>query len=141
MDLTNRVFRPYLDKFVVVFIDDILIYSKDREEHADHLKMVLQTLKEHQLYGKLNKCEFWLEEVVFLGYAGAKEAIKVDLHKVKAITKWLRPTNVTKVRSFLGLTDYYQRIIKDFLKIASPLTNLLKKANKFEWTEKCERAF
>jgi len=83
----NRVFRPYLDKFVVVFIDNILIYSKDKDEHADHLSMVLQTLREHQLYGKLKKCKFWLEEVVFLGHVVTKEGIKVDPQKVKAITE------------------------------------------------------
>jgi len=107
MDLMNRVFRPYLDKFVVVFIDDILIYSKDREEHADHLRMVLQTLREHQLDGKLKKCEFWLGEVVFLGYVVTKVGIKGGSQKAKAITEWSRPTNVTEIRSFLGLASYY----------------------------------
>jgi len=122
----------------VVLIDDILIYSKDKEEYADHLMMVLQTMREHQL---CKKCEFWLEEVVFLGYVVTKEEIKVDSQKVKAIMEGSRPTNVTEIRSFLGLAGYYRRFIKDFLKMASPLTNLLKKANKFEWTEKYERAF
>jgi len=110
-------------------------------EHADHLRMVLQTLREHQLYGKLQKCEFWFEKVVFLGHVVTKEGIKVDPRKVKAITEWSRPTNITEITGFLGLSGYYRRFIKDFLKIASPLTNLLKKANKFEWTEKCKRAF
>jgi len=87
MDPINRVFRPYLDKFVVVFIDNILIYSKDRDEHVDHLRMVLQTLREHQLYDKLKKCEFWLEKVVFLGHVVIKEGIKVNSQKVKAITE------------------------------------------------------
>jgi len=137
----NRVFRAYLDKFIVVFIDDSLIYSKDREENADHLRMVLQTLREHQLYGKLKKCEFWLEEMEFLGHVLTKEGIQVDPQKVKAITEWSRPTNVTEIRSFLGLAGYHRRFVKDFSKIALPLTNLLKKANKFEWIEKCERAF
>ena len=90
MDLMNRVFRPYLDKFVVVFIDDILIYSKNRDEHADHLRMVLQTLREHQLYGKLKKSELSLEKVVFLGHVVTKEGIKVDPQKVKTITEWSR---------------------------------------------------
>jgi len=141
MDLMNRIFRPYLDTFVVVFVDDILIYSKDKEELADHFRTVLQALREHQLYGKLKKCEFWLEEVVFLGHVVTKEGIKVDPQKVKAIIEWPRPTNVTEIRSFLGLAGYYRRFLKDFSKIASPLTNLLKKANKFEWTKKCEKAF
>jgi len=116
MDLMNRVFRPYLDKFMVVFIDDILIYSMDIDEHADHLRMVLQTLREHQLYGKLKKCEFWLEEVVFLGHVVTKEGIKVEPQKVKAITEWLMPTNITEIRSFLGLIGYYRRFVKDFSK-------------------------
>jgi len=141
MNLMNRVFRPYLDKFLVVFIDDILIYSKDMEEHANHLKVVLQTLREHQLYSKLKKCEFWLEELVFLGHVVTKEGTKVDPQKVKAITEWSRPTNVTEIRRFLHLAGYYRRFVKDFMKIASPLINLLKKVNKFEWTEKCDRAF
>jgi len=101
IDHMNRVFRPYLDKFVAVFINDILIYSKDREVHVDHLRIVLQTLREHHLYGKLKKCEFWLEEVVLLGHVLIKEAIKVDPQKVKAITEWSRPTNVTKIKSFM----------------------------------------
>jgi len=88
MDLMNRVFRPYLDKFVVVFIDEILIYSKDKEEHTEHLQIVLQTLREQQLYAKLKKCEFWLEEVVFLGHVVSNEGIKVYPQKIKAITEW-----------------------------------------------------
>ena len=94
MDLMNRVFRPYLDKFVVVFIDDILICSKSGQEHAQHLRTVLQTLREHQLYAKL-KCEFWLEEVVFLGHVVSKEGIKVDPQKIKAIMEWPRPVSYT----------------------------------------------
>ena len=125
----------------MVFIDDILEYSKDKEEHAHHLQIVLQTLREHQLYAKLKKCEFWLEEVVFLGHVVSKEGIKVDPQKVKAIMDWLRPTNVTEIRSFLRLAGYYRRFIKDFSKISSPLTNLLKKVVKFEWSSKCEEAF
>jgi len=114
MDLMNQVFRPYLDKFVVVFIDDILVYSKDKEEHAHHLQIVLQTLREHQLYAKLKKCEFWLEEVVFLGHVVSKEGIKVDPEKMKVIMEWPRPTNVIEVRSFLRLAGYYKRFVKDF---------------------------
>jgi len=141
MDLINRAFRPYLDKFVLVLIDDIFIYFKDKEECADHLRMVSQSLREYQLYGKLRKCEFWLGEVVLLGHVVTKEGTKVDPQKVKAITEWSRPTNVTEVRSFLGLAGYYRRFVKDFSKIASLLTNPLKKVNKLEWTKKCERAF
>jgi len=108
----------------VVFIDDILIYSKDREEYADQLRTVLQTLKEHQLYCKLKKCEFWFEEMLFLGHVIIKEGIKINPQKVKAITEWSRPTNVTKIKSFLGLAGYYRKFVKDFSKIASSLTNL-----------------
>jgi len=133
MDLLNRVFRSYLDKFI------LMINSKDKEEHADQLRTVLQALREQQLYGKLKKCEFWFEEVVFLGQVVTKEGIKVDPQKVKVIIEWPKPTNVTEIRSFLGLAGYYRRFIKDFSKIASPLTNLLKKANKFKWTERCEK--
>jgi len=93
------------------------------------------------LYAKLKKCEFWLEEVVFLGHVVCKEGIKVDPQKIRAIVDWPRPTNVTEVRSFLGLAGYYRRFIKDFSKISSPLTNLLKKVVKFEWSSKCEEAF
>ena len=104
MDVMNGVFRTYLDKFVVVFIDDILIYSKDKEEHTNHLRTMLQTLRKHQLYAKLKKCEFWLTEVTFLGHAVTKEGIKVDPQKINAVTEWPRPTNVTEVRSFSGFS-------------------------------------
>ena len=97
MDLMNRVFRPFLDKFIIVFIDDILVYSKTREEHANHLRMVLKTLEEHKLYAKLKKCEFWLEKVQFLGHIVTKDGISVDLTKVEAIVNWPRPTNVSEV--------------------------------------------
>jgi len=141
MDVMNGVFRTYLDKFVVVFIDDILIYSKDKEEHTNHLRTMLQTLRKHQLYAKLKKCEFWLTEVTFLGHAVTKEGIKVDPQKINAVIKWPRPTNVTKVKSFLSLVGYYRRFMKDFLKMASPLTKLLKKPTKFEWSNKSEEEF
>src|SRR5262249_43459400 len=101
MDLMNRVFRQYLDKFVVVFIDDILVYSRGAEEHDKHLRIVLQTLREHQLYAKLSKCEFWLSSVSFLGHVISKEGIQVDPKKVKAVSNWPRLTNVTEIRSFL----------------------------------------
>ena len=141
IDLMNRVFRPYLDKFLVVFTDDILVYSRDKVEHTQHLHIILQTLTKHQLYAKLKKYKFWSEEVVFLGHGVSKARIKVYPQKIKAIMEWPKSTNVTKVRSFLGLVGYYRRFVKDFLKIASPLTNLLKKVVKFEWTSKCEEAF
>ena len=111
MDLMNRVFKQYLDKFVIVFIDDILIYSRDKEEHKEHLKIVLQVLKEKQLYAKFKKCEFWLEQVVFLGHVVSKDGISVDPSKVEAVIKWPTPTNVSEVRSFLGLAGYYRRFV------------------------------
>ena len=105
----------------VVFIDDILVYSRTKEEHAKHLRTVLQTLRQHKLYAKLSKCEFWLSEVTFLGHVISKEGIEVDPQKVKAIIEWTRPTSITEVRSFLGLAGYYRRSVQDFSKIALPL--------------------
>ena len=132
MDLMNRVFRPYLDQFVVVFIDDILVYSRDEQEHEQHLKIVLQTLREKKLYAKLSKCDFWLKEVSFLGHIVSVEGIRVDPTKIEVVINWKPPRSVTKVRSFLGLVGYYKRFVKGFSVIASPLTKLLKKGVKFE---------
>jgi len=125
----------------VVFIVEILVYSKDKEEHAQHLPIVLQTLLEHQLYAKLKKCKFWLEEVELFRHVVSKEGIKVDPQKIKVIMEWHWPTNVTEVQSFFGLAGYYRRFVKDFSNITSPLINLLKKVVKFEWTNKWEEAF
>ncbi|KAG8483479.1 hypothetical protein CXB51_023145 [Gossypium anomalum] len=141
MDLINRIFRPYLDKFVVVFIDDILIYSHDETEHAEHLRTVLQILKDNQLYAKFSKSEFWLREVGFLGHIVSGEGIKVDPSKISAIVNWKPPRNVLEVRSFLGLAGYYRRFAEGFSMIATPLTRLLRKDIKFEWTEKCQQSF
>lgn len=141
MDLMHRTFRPYLDKFVVVFIDDILVYSKDREAHEGHLREVLSTLREHQLYAKLSKCEFWLEKVAFLGHVISKEGILVDPAKITAVSEWPTPKRATDIRSFLGLAGYYRRFVKDFSIIARPMTNLMKKENKFLWSQECEEAF
>ncbi|XP_071901550.1 uncharacterized protein [Coffea arabica] len=136
-----RVFKKYLDQFVVVFIDDILIYSKTREEHVKHLEIVLQILREQKLYAKFSKCEFWLDEIFFLGHKVSKEGIAVDPAKVEAVMNWKQPESPTEVRSFLGLAGYYRRFIKDFLKIAGPMTELTKKGNRFTWTPKCESSF
>ncbi|KAL4014045.1 hypothetical protein IC575_026235 [Cucumis melo] len=112
MDLMNRVFREFLDTFVIVFIDDILIYSKTEAEHEEHLRMVLQTLRDNKLYAKFSKCEFWLKQVSFLGHVVSKAGVSVDPAKIEAVTGWTRPSTVSEVRSFLGLADYYRRFGK-----------------------------
>jgi hypothetical protein len=139
--LMNSVFMPELDKFVVVFIDDILIYSKNKEEHAEHLWIVLTRLREHQLYAKFSKCTFWLEEIQFLGHILSAKGIAVDPNKVKDILEWRSPTTMHQVRSFLGLAGYYRRFIPDFSKIVKPITELLKNDVKFDWSPKCNEAF
>ncbi|KAA0060440.1 retrotransposon protein [Cucumis melo var. makuwa] len=141
MDLMNRIFHRYLDQFVIVFIDDILVYSVDRESHEEHLRIVLQTLREKQLYAKFSKCEFWLEQVVFLGHVVSAKGVSVDPQKVEAIVNWGRPISATEVRSFLGLAGYYRRFIEDFSRLALPLTALTRKNVKFEWSDKCEQSF
>jgi hypothetical protein len=139
MYLMNLVFMPELDKFVVVFIDDILVYSKNKVEHAKHLHTVLQRLREQRLYAKLSKCDFWLKEIKFLGIS--QEGIAVDLDKVQEVMNWKPPTIVCQIQSFLGLAGYYRRFILDFSRIAKPMTELLKNGAKFEWGQKCEDAF
>jgi len=129
-----------LDKFVVVFIDDILIYSSTAEEH-EHLRVVLEKLRQNQLYAKFSKCDFWLEKVTFLGHVLNVEGVIVDPAKIEAVKEWEQPRNVTNICSFLGLAGYYRRFIENFSKIAKPMTNLLKKTNEFEWTPKCEHNF
>ncbi|KAA3469892.1 DNA/RNA polymerases superfamily protein [Gossypium australe] len=141
MDLMNRIFRSYLDKFVVVFIDDILIYSRDEFEHAEHLRTVLQTLRDKKLFAKFSKSEFWLREFRFLGHIISGDGIQVDPSKILAIVEWKPPRNESEVRSFLGLADYYRRFVKGFSMIATPMTNLLQKDVKFEWSEKCQQIF
>ncbi|OMO55593.1 reverse transcriptase [Corchorus capsularis] len=141
MDLMNRVVKDYLDKFVVVFIDDILVYSKSMEEHGEHLRLVLQILREKKLYAKFKKCEFWLDSVAFLGHVVSKDGISVDPEKGKAIVEWSRPTNATEVISFLGLAGYYRRFVEGFSSIAMPITELTRKGAKFEWTKECEKSF
>lgn len=142
MDLINRVFKPFLDTFVVVFINDILVYSRSKEEHENHLRMVLETLREKKLFAKLKKCEFWLDNVAFLGHVLSKDGISVDPEKVKAVQEWSRPTTMSDVRSFLGLlAEYYQKFVEGFSRIAMPLTRLTEKGVKFEWCDKCEMSF
>ena len=116
----------------MVFIDDILVYSKDAQEHEQHLKTVLQTLMEKKLYAKLSKCDFWLKEVSFLSYIVSAEGIRVDPTKIEVVMNWKPPRNVIEVKSFLGLAGYYRRFVRGFSVIASPLTKLLRKGIKFE---------
>ncbi|KAJ9561636.1 LOW QUALITY PROTEIN: hypothetical protein OSB04_006796 [Centaurea solstitialis] len=141
MDLMNRVCRPYLDKFVIVFIDDILIYSQGKEDHEHHLRLILELLKAKKLYAKFSKCEFSIREVHFLGHVVNKEGIHVDPAKIEAIKKWEAPKTPTEIRQFLGLAGYYRRFIANFSKIAQPLTTLTQKDKKFIWGEKQEEAF
>jgi hypothetical protein len=137
----NSVFMPELDKFVIMFIDDILVYSENEKEHAKHLRIVLTRLRDHQLYAKFSKCEFWLKTVPFLGHVLSKKGILVDPSKVQEVIDWKAPITFHEVRSFLGLAGYYRRFIPDFSKIAKPMTSLLQKDHKFTWIEECETAF
>ncbi|KAL0544440.1 hypothetical protein IC582_019555 [Cucumis melo] len=141
MDLMNRVFREFLDTFVIVFIDDILIYSKTEAEHEEHLRMVLQTLRDNKLYAKFSKCEFWLKQVSFLGHVVSKAGVSVDPAKIEAVTGWTRPSTVSEVRSFLGLAGYYRRFVENFSRIATPLTQLIRKGAPFVWSKACEDSF
>ncbi|WVZ80719.1 hypothetical protein U9M48_028176 [Paspalum notatum var. saurae] len=141
MYMMNSVFMEYLDKFVVIFIDDILIYSKTEEEHEKHLKLVLQKLREHKLYAKFSKCDFWIEEVKFLGHVISNGRIAVDQSKVSEVQNWKIPRDVKDIRSFLGLAGNYRRFIEGFSKIAKPMTSLLEKNIKFKWTPACQEAF
>ncbi|KAD3640220.1 hypothetical protein E3N88_29443 [Mikania micrantha] len=141
MDLINRVCKPYLDKFVIVFIDDISIYSQTKEDHEQHLKLILELLATEKLYAKFSKCEFWLREVQFLGHVINETGIHVDPSKIEAIKQWEAPRTPSEIRQFLGLAGYYRRFIENFSKIAQPLTMLTQKDRKFDWEEKQEKAF
>ncbi|GKA31930.1 putative reverse transcriptase domain-containing protein [Tanacetum coccineum] len=132
MDLMNRVCKPYLDKFVIVFIDDILIYSKNKKEHEEHLKQILELLKKEELYAKFSKCEFWIPKVQFLGHVIDSEGIHVDPAKIESIKDWTSPKSPTEIRQFLGLAGYYRRFIEGFSKIAKPMTKLTQKKVKFD---------
>jgi hypothetical protein len=129
----NSVFMPELDKFVMLFIDDILVYSKNEEEHEQHLRITLQRLCDHQLYTKFNKCAFWLKEVPFLGHVISAEGIAVDSSEVQEVLDWKSPRSVMQIRSFLRLAGYYRRFISNFSKITTPMTKLLEKDAKFNW--------
>ena len=141
MDLMHRVFRPYLDQFVVAFVDYILIYSQLEWEHEYHLRIVLQLLRDHQLYAKFSKRKFWLTEVKFLGHVVSASSVSMDPEKVEAVMSWERPKSVFEIRSFLGLAGYYRRFIEDFSRLAAPMTRLTRKEVKFDWDDRCEEAF
>ncbi|GKD39762.1 putative reverse transcriptase domain-containing protein, partial [Tanacetum coccineum] len=141
IDLMNRVCKPYLDKFVIVFIDDILIYSKDEKEHEEHLKSILELLKKEKLYVKFSKCEFWISKVQFLKHVIDSRGIHVDPAKIESIKDWVSPKTPMEIRQFLGLVGYYRRFIEGFLKIAKSMTKLTQKGIKFDWGEKEENAF
>jgi hypothetical protein len=141
MYLMNKVFMEYLDKFIIVFIDDILIFSKTMEEHEDHLRLVLEKLRSNQLYAKFSKCEFWLTKIVFLGHVISTGGVSVDPGKVNDVLNWMPPTTASEIQSFLGLAGYYRRFIKDFSKIAKPMMKLLEKNKAFEWTTECQASF
>ena len=141
IDLMNRVFQPYLDRFVIIFIDDILVYSGSSEEHSEHLRIVLQTLRKWQLYAKLSKCQFWLDKVAFLGHVISIEGVSVGPQKIEAVVNWKPPKNVSDVRSFLGLTGYYRKFVEGFSKIAAPLTKLTRKDVKYDWVDACQQSF
>ena len=130
-----------MDKFSLVFLDDILVYSKDGEEHAEHLRLTLQLLREHQLYEKLSKCDFYRDRIQYLGHVISKEGISVDPEKIEAIMNWPTPRNVRDVRYFMGLAGYYMRFIEGFSKVAHAITSLQRQGIKFEWTLKCEEIF
>ncbi|GKD24370.1 putative reverse transcriptase domain-containing protein [Tanacetum coccineum] len=141
MDLMNQVCKPYLDKFVIVFIDDKLIYSKDEREHEEHLKAILELLKREKLYAKFSKCEFWIPKVQFIGHVIDSIGIHVDPAKIESIKDWASPNTPTEIRQFLGLAGYYRRFIEGFSKIAKSMTKLTQKGIKFDWGEREENAF
>ncbi|XP_058195949.1 uncharacterized protein LOC131312301 [Rhododendron vialii] len=141
MDLMNRVFRSFLDTFVIVFIDDILIYSRTKEEHEDHLRIVLQVLRDNHLFGKLSKCTFWLDSVEFLGHVISSNGVCGNPKKIEAVVNWESPKNVSEIRSFLGLAGYYRKFIHGFSAIALPMTKLTRKDVKVLWSDECENSF
>ena len=141
MDLMNHILHSYLDQFVVVFMDDILIYSPSVESHEEHLRIVLQLLREHRLYAKFSKCEFWLPEVKFLGHVVSGSGVAVDSSKIVAVMNWERPKTVFEIRSFLGLAGYYRRFVEDFSRLAAPMTRLTRKGIRFVWNDACEHSF
>ncbi|XP_040944253.1 uncharacterized mitochondrial protein AtMg00860-like [Gossypium hirsutum] len=141
MDLMNHIFQPYLDQFVVVFIDDILIYLRLGAGHDNHLRIMLQVLRETQLYGNLSKCELWLSDMVVLGHVISTEGIHVDLKKIEAILQWKAPKNVSEIWNSLDLVGYHRRFMNEFSKIATPMMKLLQKSSSFIWNDQFQESF
>jgi len=141
MCLMNSVFHQFLDKFVLIFIDDILIYSRSREEDKEHLRLVLQTLREHQLYGKFSKCNFFKEEIRYFGHIITIQGITMDPKKIRTIMEWPVPKDVADIRSFMGLASYYRRFVEGFSRVAYPITSLQKKGRAFKWAPECQKSF
>ena len=139
--INNNVFIKYIDKFVPVFLEDILIYCKNEQEHEEHLRLTLKLLRERKLYAKLRKCDFYKDRIHYLRHIVAEEGISIDPGNIEAIMNWPTPRNVTDVISFMGLTRYYRGLIEGFSKVSHSITSLKKKGIKFEWTPKCEESF
>ncbi|GBG68215.1 hypothetical protein CBR_g2766 [Chara braunii] len=137
----NRIFRPFLDRFVVVYLDDILVYSKDAKEHADHLRKVLQVLREHKYKLNKEKSSFGVSSVLYLGHVISADGLSPEASKVVAVREWPQPQTVRDIRSFMGLASYYRKFIRNFSSIATPLTNLLAKDVPFRWSTTCQLAF
>ena len=140
MRLMNEVLKPFIGRFVVVYFDDILVYSRSEEEHVEHLRQVFVVLREQKLYAKFEKCEFFADRIIFLGYVISKEGIMVDESKVEAIKSWPEPTSITEVRSFHGLASFYRRFVPNFSSIMAPITECIKKGQ-FVWTDAAREAF
>jgi hypothetical protein len=141
MRLTNHLLLAFIGIFVVVYFDDILIYSKNLDDHVVHVKSVLDVLRKEKLFANLKKCTFYTDKLVFLGFVVSAQGIQVDEEKVRAIRDWLSPTSVGNVHSFHGLASFYRRFVKDFSSLAAPLTEVIKKNVGFGWGEEQEKAF
>jgi hypothetical protein len=137
----NGIFREYLDKFVIIFLDDIIVYSKSEVKHDKHLKSILQVLIENLIYAKFSKCSFYKRKIQYLGHIISEEVIIVDMEKIKSIEGWIEPRNVSELRSFVGLSGCYRRFMEGFSRFSHPITSLQKKGVKFEWTLECKRIF
>ena len=141
MKMMNGIFRDFLDEFVIIFIDDILVYSRSKEDREKHLRVVLGWLRGQKLFAKLSKCSFWQKSIGFIGHIVSDQGVSVDPEKIQTIRDWTHPRNATEVRSFLGLAGYYRKFVKGFASLAQPMTQLTGKDVKFAWNERCEKCF